>query len=124
MYNYRHLGAGFCTDDWVYLPEGGYPPLLAETDPLYDSDRLRECMNRCIHAAENSLAGSGAAASTEISDQAFYVNGNNQCACASGSCDNFSNDAYQAYGIVQGKSRNALKKIDVSLRGYNALKNK
>eukprot|EP00493_Phyllostaurus_siculus_P003220 UN03234 len=60
------LGTGWCAS-WRYLPEGGYPVFLNDSDPLYDADRIRECMNRCLVAYE-----SGAAAG--IGNEGFYDN--------------------------------------------------
>ena len=44
------------SSDWFYLPEGGYPDLLNDTDSRYDGDRVKECMNRCLDAFTGAKA--------------------------------------------------------------------
>ena len=39
--------------DYAYLPEGGYHSLLNKSDHLYDKDRIKDCMNRCVYASNN-----------------------------------------------------------------------
>ena len=69
---YWSIGAGYCSD-WKYLPEGAYPDLLQPSQPLYNADRVEECLNRCVDAYPNTTA--------------FYVRTNdNKCACNSGAC--------------------------------------
>ena len=83
---------GYC-DDWEYLPEGSYPAYLDDEDPMYDSDRIRECMNRCLDASDGA-----------ISDQAFFVRtSDKKCACSSGSCDELiaSETGYTSFRIVK-----------------------
>ena len=98
-------GRGFCKD-WVYLPEGKYPELLKDTEPLYNEDRIRECMNRCVYAAEQNNMGSKGSSSTEISDQAFYIRKSDQhCGCSSGSCrSRAANNGYTSYYIYETDS--------------------
>lgn len=102
-YTYENIGAGYC-NDWVYLPEGGYLEHLAEGHDLYHSDRLRECMNRCLNAFQSETPGSKGASGTTISNQAFYANNAQNCACFSGACDSpqAPSSGYISYSIVDG----------------------
>lgn len=96
---YSSIGPGYCSD-WAYLPEGGYPPRLAETEPLNDADPIQECMNRCLNVVGTAGATS-AAAGAVISNQAFYVRDGERCACASGPCESQDGGAnYHSYRIV------------------------
>ena len=101
---YGLAGDGYC-EGWVYLPEGGYPEPLTESDPLYDVDKIRECMNRCVYAANKGLIGSRGASDTTIRDLAFYIRlDDQQCACSSGACSTRITDtAFRSYFIVNGK---------------------
>ena len=101
--DYERLGGGYCSD-WVYLPEGAYPPPLDLDNPLYDADPVAECMKRCLAAVGQGTRGGG------IGDQAFYVkwiwSGDEQvqgCACSSGTCSSRAGSAnlYESYGISQ-----------------------
>ena len=102
-YRYTIAGIGHCKD-WVYLPEGGYPQLLDDSKPLYNVDRIQECMNRCVHAADNGLIGSQSSGDTKIRDLAFSINLSNQrCGCSSGECSVLTPDhAFRSFYIVQG----------------------
>jgi hypothetical protein len=83
---YWSIGAGYCSD-WEYLPEGAYPDLLQPSQPLYNADRVEECLNRCVDAYPNTIA--------------FYVKltDGNKCACSSGACsgDRPTQDKYHSY---------------------------
>ena len=71
----------------MYLPEGGYPELLTETDTLYDEDRIQECMNRCVYATEQNFVGTQSSGNNKIGNQAFYVRTSDErCGCSSGQC--------------------------------------
>ena len=102
-YRYTIAGIGHCKD-WVYLPEGGYPQLLDDSKPLYNVDRIQECMNRCVHAADNGLIGSQSSGDTKIRDLAFSINlSNHRCGCSSGECSVLTPDhAFRSFYIVQG----------------------
>jgi hypothetical protein len=68
---YELIGMGWCAS-WKYLPEGGYPPHLSDSDPLYDADRVQECMNRCLAAGQE-----------DYSTEGFYIrNSDSTCGCA------------------------------------------
>ena len=84
-YSYQMIGTGYCKD-WVYLPEGGYPGFLPESDSLsVPEDRIEECLMRCLSlVGQNGKAGANN--KKLIANQAFYVNNKKQCACSSGSC--------------------------------------
>lgn len=84
---YELLGPGRC-HDYVYLSVGSYPPLLSHSDPLFDDDRVQECMNRCLH--ENSKC------------KAFYLKDYEFCACASSNCSSPSGSNYTSYKVVGG----------------------
>jgi len=87
-WNYESIGDGYCSN-WKYLPEGGYPNLLAEGSSLYDTDRIRECMNRCLDAYPGSTS--------------FYVktSDNNKCGCSSDHCSSrASSSAYTSFRIL------------------------
>ena len=93
-------GTGYCKD-YVYLPEGGYPSLLDQLDPLYDKNRIKECMNRCLYASSQGLAGSKGAVDTTIREHAFYIKQSNQgCACSSGDCSDRTSSGYTSYYIA------------------------
>ena len=68
------------------MQEGAYPEHLAEGEYLYDADKVRECMNRCLDAFESGTPGSDGANGRTISNQAFYVKSDKRCACSSGPC--------------------------------------
>ena len=99
---------GYCKD-WVYLPEGAYPELLTDTDTLYDKDRIQECMNRRVSAAEQNFHGTQSSGNNKISDQAFYVRTSDErCGCSSGQCyeRQIGDEDYTSYFIyrtVSGK---------------------
>ena len=96
---YHVAGNGYC-NEWVYLPEGGYPAPLAPNDPLYNEDRVQECMNRCLYAAHRGLAGSEGSDGTRIGNQAFYIKTSNQgCGCSSGTCEANEESGYTSYNI-------------------------
>ena len=103
---YAIAGDGHC-DDWVYLPEGGYPETLAESNPLYNVDRIQECKNRCVNAADKGLNGSNSHGDPKIRDLAFYIRLSDQhCACSSGACSKLTPDpAFRSYYTVTGKSQ-------------------
>jgi len=86
---YQLIGAGYCAD-WNYLPEGGYPKLLNEDHKLYDSDRVQECLNRCVDASKKN---------NNIQSQAFYVDVNSKCACSKGTCQALKGSGYKSYKI-------------------------
>ena len=75
---YAVAGDGHC-DDWVYLPEGAYPELLTDSDPLFDEDRIQECMNRCVHASKQGLLGSRGSGDRTIRNHAFYIRSDQRC---------------------------------------------
>lgn len=75
-FTYTFAGNGYC-NDYIYLPEGAYPPLLTPDSPLFNADRLRECGNRCRAAALDNM---------EYSPYAFYVNYAGRCGCAKSQC--------------------------------------
>ena len=106
-------GTGYCKD-YVYLPEGGYPSLLGQLDPLYDKNRIKECMNRCLYASSQGLAGSKGAVDTTIREHAFYIRKSDQgCACSSGICnDRKASSGYTSYYII---SSNFKKNIILGL---------
>ena len=82
---YWSIGAGQCSD-WKYLPEGAYPDLLQPSQPLYNADRVEECLNRCVDAYPNSIA--------------FFVRTNGKkCACYTGACsgDRVAKSKYHSY---------------------------
>lgn len=92
---YSPLSPGYC-DDYVYLSSGSYPDLLDESDPLYDEDRVRECMNRCLDDNPNA--------------KAFfvkYVNNEPRCACAKFYCaERSGSNTYTSYQINQCEDLN------------------
>ena len=97
-YGYKSLGDGYC-GDWVYLPEGSYPALLNAGNQLYDADRKKECLNRCLVAyGKNGKSTSGG----KIGKQAFYVNSDDGCACAVGECSARHGTGYASYEIISG----------------------
>ena len=69
---YTKIGNQRVCSDWVYLKVGGYPPYLPMTDPLYGSDRVKECMKRCLVERPGSTN--------------FYTDQNKRCGCARGAC--------------------------------------
>jgi hypothetical protein len=83
---YWSIGAGYCAD-YKYLPVGSYPDLLQPSQPLYNADRVEECLNRCVDAYPNTIA--------------FFVKliDGNKCACSSGACsgDRPAQDKYHSY---------------------------
>ena len=83
---YTFRAQGYCKN-YVYLSEGAYPSLLPSTDPLYDSDRLRECMNRC-----SAQYGQGKGFFTK------NVGGQLRCACASDTCGTI--DLLGSYSVL------------------------
>jgi len=97
-YEYQELGIGFCST-WTYLPEGGYPNFLPSSHSLYDHDRKRECMNRCLDAYESNTLGMDGANSRTISNKGFYLNGENKCACSSDVCVPNGSNGYKGYSI-------------------------
>ena len=98
-FRYYVAGEGYCKD-WVYLPEGAYPALLAPNDPKHNDDRIQECMNRCLYAAYRGLAGSKGSDGTRIGNQAFYIYNSNQgCGCSSGTCEANEESGYTSYNI-------------------------
>ena len=99
---YAIAGKGYC-NDWVYLPEGGYPSLLTISDPLYNEDRIKECMNRCLHASSLGLSGSKGEYETRIRDHAFYIRHSDQgCGCSSGTCSDRKSSGYTSYYTASG----------------------
>ena len=75
------MGNGYC-DDYVYLADGSYPPLLNPDHSLYNENRTVECMNRC---------------KAEGHPYFFTRNSDEKCACAN-SCSSFSGvDSYKSY---------------------------
>ena len=100
--DYVKAGNGYCKD-WVYLPEGKYPNLLTVSDPLYNEDRIKECMNRCLHASSRGLGGSKGEYETRIRDHAFYIRHSDQgCGCSSGTCSDRKSSGYTSYYTASG----------------------
>ena len=95
---YAVAGDGHC-DDWVYLPEGGYPDVLTDSNPLYDEDRIQECMNRCVNAANEGSIGSNSHGDPNIRNLAFYIRLSDQaCGCSSGECSTLTPDpSFRSY---------------------------
>ena len=94
-------GYGYCKD-YAYLPEGGYPSLLDKSDPLYDEDRIKECMNRCVYALNKEE-------DTKIRDLAFYIRDSDQrCACSSGTCYSRKSSGYTSYHTVSGNTKTVM----------------
>ena len=100
VYGYESLGTVEYCGDYVYLPEGSYPALLNDDDELYDADRKKECLNRCLDAYGESTSGK------KIGNQAFYVksNGDDRCACAVGDCKRRVAGGYDSYKITSGNN--------------------
>ena len=116
-YRYAIAGKGYCKD-YINLPEGFYPSLLGSTDPLYSTDRIRECMNRCVFAAEQGYIG--IESDDPISDKAFTIRRSDQhCQCSSGSCSSIRSDgtysreytSYHTQYIVPGKWLHIINQI-------------
>jgi hypothetical protein len=103
VFSYALAGNGYCSD-WVYLPEGGYPNLLSKSYPLYNKDRIKECMNRCVYAAKQGLLGSYSSGyGRAIRSHAFYITSYQRCACSSGTCSiRYGSGFYTSYYIVSG----------------------
>ena len=99
-YTYKLLGTGFCTD-WIFLPEGGYPPRFSPDDAFYEADPIQECLNRCVDANRKSGADTSTIGGT-IGNQAFYLNSNSRCACAIGDCNSLVSSGYASYKIISG----------------------
>ena len=116
-YRYAIAGNGYCKD-YINLPEGEYPSLLGSTDPLYNTDRVRECMNRCVFAAEQGYKRYQS--DDPISDKAFIIRRSDQhCRCSSGSCSSIRSDgvysskytSYYTEYTVPGKWLYIIKQI-------------
>ena len=113
--SYALAGDGYCKD-WVYLPEGGYPALLSTSASLYNKDRIEECMNRCVDAADKNLTGyySGDIFKN-IRDLAFYIKKSDQrCGCSSGACSTASltpDPSSISYHTIAGKSEAFMKSL-------------
>ena len=103
-WHYEKIGVGYCNSDWVYLPEGSYPDRLTENDDFYDFDAIRECMNRCLNAYENSIAGAiGKNGDTTIGNQAFFIRSSDlHCACAQSDCPSQTSTDYISYSMSEG----------------------
>jgi hypothetical protein len=96
--SYDVLGAQACTDI-SYLSDEGivYPDLLPEDDPLYNTDRTRECMNRCLDKYPEA--------------KAFVLDANQRCACSLKYCsERGGSSSYSSYRINFCE--------DVSQKGY------
>jgi len=93
-YEYEVISSdGYCAD-WRYLPDpyGAYPEHLGPSDYLYNSDKIRECMNRCLSAVSPGL----------IEGHAFYVRtSDSKCGCSTGLClsTKRSSTGYTSYRI-------------------------
>ena len=105
-FGYSFAGDGYCMD-WIYLPEGS-PELLSSNHTFYDKDRIQECMNRCVNAAEQGLIGSQSTSwfsklflKAQIGNKAFYIkNSNKRCGCSYGSCSSIRTSlGYTSYHI-------------------------
>ena len=116
-YRYAIAGNGYCKD-YINLPEGEYPSLLGNTDPLYNTDRIRECMNRCVFAAEQGYKG--IQSDDPIGDKAFIIRSFDQhCQCSTGSCSSIRSDgvyswmytSYYTQSTVPGKWLHIVKQI-------------
>ena len=79
----RKAGTGYC-NDYIHLDEGPYPPLLNQSDPLYFTDRAKECMGRCLALAANDARYARLAFSVRATDS--------RCTCSKGSCTSQFND--------------------------------
>ena len=97
-FRYSSLGDGFC-EDWVYLPEGSYPPRLNADNELHDSNAIQECLNRCLGAYGEDGAGTSGG---KIGNDAFYMSSNGGCACAVGFCSSLVPGPYESYAIIPG----------------------
>jgi len=92
---YTSVGSGYCNDQYHILPSGtifSSAPLLGSWEPLYDSDRAKECMNRCINLCRNEIT------------HFFIKNSDQSCACATGCDDLQSPSNYEAYKINFGSN--------------------
>ena len=121
-YTYSLIGTGYCSD-YVSLPSSGlnvYLLRLNADDPLFDSDPIQECMNRCLYdygkaglAWSTSRQGKNLAywqaksGAANIGSKAFFLNTNNRCSCAIGDCSyRYASgpQSYQAYAMISGNS--------------------
>lgn len=98
--SYVEIGKGYC-NTWKYLPEGGYPPLLPESSPLYSADRIQECKNRCLDAYSKDSSYCTTAFYIRTEDQHCACSGKeNVCGC-SGECNlKGPKKKYTAYATV------------------------
>ena len=108
------VNCGHAVYDYNVLTQGYRPFHLKEGDPLYSTDKMRECMNRCLK--QHSLEPKA------YSNLAFYVTSNTyshgpsyyyRCQCASGPCENWDertdSKQYTAYRIYNTKSAPTLR---------------
>ena len=92
---YKLIGHGYCAD-WKYLPEGAYPPHLPSTSLLYSTDKITECMNRCLAVSKTTA---------QYSPAGFYVDADLKCACSSSGCASQTESPdYKSYRIEQNKT--------------------
>ena len=97
MYGYSLIGQGYC-GDYTYLPDGKYPERLNAGKASYDSDPIKECLNRCLDSYGKNT-GQG-----KIGNQGFYLrSSDSRCACAIGACTLTSSKKYLSYKISSGK---------------------
>ena len=104
-FGYAIAGRGYCTDH-IALPEGKYPELLSINETLYDKDRIRECMTRCLDAVQEDTLGSQNNGGSLIGDKAFHIRDSDQrCGCSSGPCSSIrASLGYTSYYIQDGVS--------------------
>lgn len=87
---FQLMGAGYCSNK-KNLGAGAYPPVLEEGHALYDADKRKECMIRCLSEYPDT--------------KAFFtktVNGEDRCACAEDYCaERVGGAPYLSYRIEQ-----------------------
>lgn len=88
-YEYVEVGVGQCTHP-AYLMVGDFPELLDSSDPLFDADPIRECMNRCL----NEVGESGPHHTPPTGGEGFAVKDSDTRYAADGMHDDVDGDGY------------------------------
>lgn len=105
-YTYELKRSGKYCRNWHPLPWNGaytaeppriHEPKLHSAHRLASTDKVRECMNRCLDAHNKGIPN--------IGNQAFSIYNDNYCICAQDSCNYYRNDyRFDSYRINSASS--------------------
>jgi hypothetical protein len=130
--SYSRLGYGYCENRVVLPGQNWHPDFIGQhvpANPLYSTDKKRECMLRCLEAHQHNPAVYSNLAFYVYSDSYPHAHYRGRCACtkAEDDCSDRvnNNNQYMAYKIVNSAAPTlqptAVPTVDSSKMGYTLI---